>query len=329
MSRSLVLGASLLLALAACSSPNSSGNGNDGGNNTGNPDGGTNGGADAAMPPGATRLIQSDWTIQPGTERYNCQRLTVDHDVYVTKIQPIEPVGTHHTLLSYVTNPTKPDGFEADCGTFDPSWIMIFASGVGSPNLQMPDGVALKIPAGSQIVLNLHLFNASDGVLDGTSGYDVWEVDPSQVNSIANVALAGPVPYFAVDGNPSVTKIPADGNDHTVSASCTMDQARDFFAVFPHMHQIGKHIKIWVHTAAGGDQTVYDEDYDFNNQRFASFDSIHLAQGDTINVTCTFNNDTGSPVGFGESSTDEMCFAISDVTPPYQGNSLLGNICNR
>jgi len=289
-------------------------------------DGGTGSSADAS-PTGATRLIQSDWTIEPGTERYNCQRLTVDHDIYVTKIKPIEPVGTHHTLLSYVTNPTKPDGFEADCGTFAPDWIMVFASGVGSPDLEMPAGVALEIPAGTQIVLNLHLFNTTDGTLQGTSGYDVWEVDPSQVDSVANVALAGPVPSFAVDGDPSVTKIPADSQDHTVSGRCTMDQARDFFAVFPHMHQIGTHIKIWVHTAANGDQTVYDADYDFNNQKFASFPSIHLAQGDTINVTCTYNNTTGSPVGFGESSTDEMCFAISDLTPPYQGNNFLGNIC--
>src|SRR4249920_2853331 len=46
------------------------------------------------------KLIQSDWTLQPGTEMYQCATATVPHDMYITELRPIIPVGTHHTVVS-------------------------------------------------------------------------------------------------------------------------------------------------------------------------------------------------------------------------------------
>ena len=89
----------------------------------------------------------------------------------------------------------------------------------------------------------------------------------------------------------------------------------NYFAVFPHMHQIGKHIKVTT-TVSGTARTLYDADYSFNDQVFAEFAPIAMHKGDQIGVTCTYDNETGKPVSFGQSSFNEMCFAISYLYPP-------------
>jgi hypothetical protein len=75
-------------------------------------------------------------------------------------------------------------------------------------------------------------------------------------------------------------------------------------------------MKVWIEGSVS--QTVWDQDYSFNDQKFGTWDLIQLKQGDRIKNTCTYD---ASGVGkkFGDSSTDEMCFAISYVTPPVSG----------
>src|SRR5690349_14889358 len=45
-------------------------------------------------------FITSHYTIPAGMEFYQCQRLTVDHDVYIHKITPVSGAGTHHEVLN-------------------------------------------------------------------------------------------------------------------------------------------------------------------------------------------------------------------------------------
>ena len=104
-----------------------------------------------------------------------------------------------------------------------------------------------------------------------------------------------------------------------------MTAATRYFAVFPHMHQIGRHIQVSA-LVGGQSQMLYDADYQFTDQVFKEWAPIDLAQGDSIHVTCTYDNETGQPVAFGSSSLQEMCFAISYLAPPLPG-SVFGAFC--
>src|SRR5438132_2032581 len=107
-----------------------------------------------------TRLIEASWTLPPLTNQYVCAYLTVDEDLLIDAFRPVIPVGTHHTVLS-MGEPNHADGV-FDCGVVANAPNMIFGSGVGTGTYEFPSGVAVEIPAGKQLVLNLHLFNASD-----------------------------------------------------------------------------------------------------------------------------------------------------------------------
>ena len=54
---------------------------------------------------------------------------------------------------------------------------------------------------------------------------------------------------------------------------------------------------------------LQDIDYEFESQTFQLTNPhVELRPGDIVRTACTFDNDTGSTVTFGESSDNEMCF---------------------
>jgi hypothetical protein len=298
------------LLMAGCSANGVNGGGDGGG-------GGGGGGGSNDMGPGETpdmalplgtmgmRLVSSDYTVPAGTEFYQCQDITVPTDLYIVRITPVSPLGVHHEVLAI--DPSNPPDGVSKCGPIGFNWTPLFASGVGSPSLNMPSGVALKVSAGQHIVLNLHLFNAGTMPVSGTAAVDIAvAMDPSGYQ-LAGVPFVGNV-MFSIDSS------------RTVNGQCTMSNDTHYFAVFPHMHQTGQHIKVWTESASSGATVVWDQDYSFTDQRFGEYPTwmgpseVDLKMGDKINVTCTYTQD-GVGKNFGDSTTDEMCFAISYVYP--------------
>jgi len=268
-------------------------------------------------------LLTVGFTVPVGQEFYRCRRVTTTEDIWIKSLTPTSPAGVHHQVFAIdkSTNP-PPDG-EANCPVLQPNWTDLFASGVNSPSLDMPEGVALKVPAGKQMILQLHLFNATNKEINGSSTLYIERSASVDAMHEAEVVLAGPPP---VQGIPSVPSIPP-GNNQKITATCRMGGDVKFFAVFPHMHQYGTHIKVWMAQQDGTPmQTVYDNDYNFSDQDFAQFAPITLGVEDKIAVECTYNNDTGATIRLGDSSTEEMCFAISYRYPKI-GNLLPGSIC--
>ena len=231
-----------------------------------------------------TTIITGEWELGPGTENTSdIHTLMLDRDVYVGGIRPIAPLGTHHTVLAV--------------GGLDAGQI-IYASGVGTNELLFPPGVGLKLSTGDTLVLQLHLFNVSTQSLTGTSGIEVVEVAPQEITDEANLYLPGPMD-FSIPPNQT----------YSHSGTCTVTAPQTLFAIFPHMHQLGAHFKTTLNIGGEG-STLHDGDYAFEDQAFIPFDAIQVQPGDTITTECTWNNNTAQEVGWGESSTTEMCFSI-------------------
>ena len=252
---------------------------------------------DAFTPPGGERFVLAagDWSMPAGQEGYRCVRQTIDETILVHEFFPIAPVGTHHTVVTYTTTPSFPDGVTpCDAGTNDPD--MIYGSGVGTEPLILPEGVAVEIPAGAQVLVNLHLYNTGRETLTGNSGIEVVTMPETLVEHRAEVILAGPLSF----------DIPAMTTGHVINGQCTMADDVTVFAVMPHMHQLGTAMTVEV----GGD-IIHEGSYTFDDQRYYAIDPpLPLAAGARVGVTCTYDNPTSSSVGFGDSSNQEMCFAL-------------------
>jgi hypothetical protein len=255
------------------------------------------GGGDARDLSDWRTLVEGAWELAGGEEGYRCARLTATEDLYIKEFQPIAPLGTHHTLLSINETPTAPDGI-ADCGANDNGHVTLLGSGVGESYSAgpLPDGVAYKIAKGSQLNLNLHLFNVQEEVLKGVSGVKIRTTTADKVTDFAQVTLAGSVSLSIPKGL------------STSKGTCTLASDATLFAVSPHMHQLGTHLKAVAKPARGEPVVLYDGAYDFNEQRQYPADMLALKAGDKVDVECTYENTTDQTVMFGESSLDEMCF---------------------
>ncbi len=240
-------------------------------------------------------VLAGDWTIEPG-EEYICVRQTIDQATTVAALEAIAPLGTHHTLLT-MGQPSGPDG-TAPCSAFENHAQIVFASGVGTNRMTFPEGVALEIPAGTQLLLNLHLFNTSAEALSGTSGTRMQPAAEEDVQHLAESVLGGTAQL----------DIPPQ-QDVSHVGGCVMSHDFTVFAVAPHMHQLGVHMKVVAESALLGDVVLVDEPYSFDEQIYYMIDPIEMSEGENIRVECTHRNTTNRQVGFGDSSLDEMCFA--------------------
>ena len=229
-------------------------------------------------------IITGDWTLDPNSELTNdLHAIQLDRDYYIRAIRPIAPPGTHHTLLA--KNIVATD--------------IIYASGLGTEEIVFPPGVALHLSAGETLYLQLHLFNVEATPLTGLSGIEILEMPAEDVLYEADVFLPGPRDLALPPSQVS-----------TVTDTCNVTSEMNLFAVIPHMHQLGTHLRLAA-TVSGVTTTLHDQSYSFSNQQVAEFASpITVASGDSLEIECTWNNTTGATVGWGESTDTEMCFAI-------------------
>jgi hypothetical protein len=241
-------------------------------------------------------LMTGGWMLDPGTESYTCVRKTIDEDLYVKAFEAIIPLGTHHTLLT-MGDPDQPDGITA-CSAAENRPLSIFGSGVGTDPIYFPQGVGLKIPKGTQLLLNLHVFNTSSDELTGTSGTRIQTMAMADVENLAEGILAGTVSLNLPPGQTTVS-----------TGYCTMSNDFTLFAVAPHMHKLGIYAHVAAESATAGETVLFDGPYDFNEQSYHLIPPLALAKGDRVRVDCTHRNTTTETVTFGESTLSEMCFA--------------------
>ena len=174
---------------------------------------------------------------------------------------------------------------------------MVFASGVGTDTFHYPYGVAKKVPAGTQLLLNLHLFNTSDEPLSGVSGTQIKTVSAASVEHEAEVVFAGSV---AIELAPNSTG--------TARGSCKFVEDATIVSVWPHMHQLGTHMTV-VHEGGEGDTVLHDADFEFDEQVGYVVEPKLVLAGESVSVECSYQNTSANVINFGYSSEDEMCLA--------------------
>jgi hypothetical protein len=265
------------------------------------------GSIDGAVPPGWTTLISRSWSLVSNSEGYKCTIVQVPQDMWITGYQSLAPAGTHHSVLTKANSHTVGD-YDCSAGSELLNNEMMYAAGVATDENLLPTGVAIHLVAGTYINLNLHLFNATDfDMTDHVSGVLVKTVAQSEVVHEADMMFAGTYNIGGAGG------IPPDNTPHTATGGCNAAGDMHVFTLWPHMHQIATHQKLVI-THSGVPTTMLDVDYSFTNQKNYPMADTLVHSGDQIQTTCTYINNTGVTdppahnVGFGDSSTAEMCF---------------------
>jgi hypothetical protein len=241
--------------------------------------------------------------IAPGASDEYCTwtNMILDKDIWIDASQGFQTETGHHVILFYDPTPKKPQtslcNFE-DMAEFQ--FGMPASGGPGTGEVSLPGNLAVKLPKGSQIIVNHHYLNATaQAVPRAQSAIDVFYADPS----VAHTTSSGmTILDTAMTVPPGSSKLTID---------CTVNQQYASWMFFPHMHNWGTHITITDTPANGTTRQLVDmdwqADYAFDFNTVATMNSpsapFMFNPGDKIHVECDYLNTTGSPMSFG----DEMC----------------------
>lgn len=274
-------------------------------------------------------------------DTYRCFVIPTDfkEDRWVSAAQyvPGNKKVVHHMIgyLDTSNSSAKYDGKDGspgyDCfggpgdGVADGVGSMLGGWAPGSRERFLQDGIAMKIPKGAKIVLQVHYF--ANGRRDQT---DQSKLGIYFSKSKENKQLV----YLPLINNKFKLQ-PGDENAE-VTASMLIPPFYDATAyrVGPHMHLLGRQIKIErINANKTQDPLIFINDWNFNWQGFYSFEEpMRLPALSQVKVTCNFDNSDKNPrnpnsplkvVGWGEGTEDEMCVGFVGVVFDRQGLPLV------
>jgi hypothetical protein len=272
-----------------------------------------------------------------GGDLFRCFVLPTDlkEDKFVVayEVRAGNPRVVHHTLHFLDTQgrgrrledrekerekkPDEPDrgpGYNSRMGPgfFPPSGDV----GGWAPGLRpcyLPDGVGYYLPKNCDVVMQIHYHRTGRVEKDKTRLGLYFAKKPADK----------PLQAFAIPGR--FLYIPAGTESYKVKGDLWLAQDAMLHTTTPHMHLLGKTIKITMTPPNGPTTTIIDiAEWDYNWQETYFFkEPIKAPAGTKFTVEAVFDNSAKNPknpnnppkaVTFGEQTTNEMCFGFIGAT---------------
>jgi hypothetical protein len=232
-----------------------------------------------------------------------------DREVSVYAATGSQGLGGHH-IIAYYAEQERPVGYHP-CVDEEMTNLHQIAGSSGlnneTPPIELRDGLALKVAAGKQFVLQAHYINATDA--------------PETVNDQVTLKLMQPEDVFAYVNyfvtNDDSFDIPATAS-YSHTTYCTVERDLDIVLTLGHMHEAGRHYQLDV---VDGTDTVMQNLR--SDEWAASFSShppvsyypvaapLHLAAGTRLRQTCDWDNVTTREELFPR----EMCLSFMYYFP--------------
>ncbi len=295
--------------------------------------------------PDLVLTVPEEMTIgASGPDLFRCfvlpTNLTEDKFVTAVEVRPGNSRIVHHTLNYFDTSGKgrelekkareERNDENGDCGPgysaamglgFVPTTGQVGGLGGWAPGNvahHLPDGYGYFLPKGSDIIIQTHYHRDGRVEQDRTS-----------------IGL-----YFAKDGNTKRWKgmvlpgrflfIPPNNDHYRVKGGLEVLQECKLYSVMPHMHMLGREIKVTLTPPDGKPMTlVAIKDWEYNWQETYFFkEPIIIKPGTRLEVDAIYDNSDKNPnnpfsppriVKFGEQTTDEMCYVFFGATSDTPG----------
>ena len=241
--------------------------------------------------------------------------LTEDKWLTAIDMKPTARSVVHHVLYFADSSGKSHDRQEGDQPGFGgmlPGGAPIGLGGwaVGAQPHMQPEGLALRVPKGSDFIIQYH-FHPDGKPETEKATVGLYFAKEAPRRTIATIQLP---PAFGVFAG---LDIPAGEKDYVVKDSFTLPVAFDAVSVGAHAHYIATKMKMTATLPSGEVLTLLSiKDWDFAWQDRYYFDHfIPLPKGTRIDSEVHWNNSTDNPrnpsnppirVTWGEQSKDEM-----------------------
>ncbi len=190
---------------------------------------------------------------------------------------------------------------------------------------RLPEGVGRYLPAGSDVLLQVHYHKSGKPETDATR-VALYFARTSVDKQLAGGIVAPPRPFAF--SRPTLLISAGDPN-YEVKGTLTIDADSHLTSVIPHMHWLGKDFVLKATRPGEEPLTLIRIDaWNFNWQgTYDLIDPIPLPKGTKIDMLAHFDNSAANPanpnhppkdVHWGEQTTDEMCLGFLQRTVDAQ-----------
>ena len=251
-------------------------------------------------------------------------------DVWVqrSEIRPSSRENVHHAVV-YIRPPDSPwlrhapigvpftasdmtnEQDRHDTHTTKADILLVYAPGSSPDN--WPDGMAKLIPAGSDLVFQMHYTTHGRATSDQTSVGLVFAKQPP------------PKRVLTLQLTNSSFVIPPGVDDYRVEVHGSLPNDSLLLSFFPHMHLRGKTFAYNILHADGTIEPLLRVNYDFFWQlSYRLAQPLALKAGTVLQAVATFDNSKNNPhnpdpdvaVYWGDQTYDEMMVGFFDVAVP-------------
>jgi mono/diheme cytochrome c family protein len=188
----------------------------------------------------------------------------------------------------------------------------------GRDALPLPEGLSLPWQAGAGLILQLHL-HPSGKPESEQSSIGLYLTDEPPKRSMVDLVL--------IDQK---IDIPPGEKFYRTRDAYTLPIDMEAYGLFPHMHLIGKEIKLTAYPPAGQPfSLIWINDWDFNWQNFYQYsEPVKLVAGTKLVLEAVHDNSAENihnpsvppqRVTWGEQTTNEMSAAIVQLVPVKEG----------
>lgn len=244
-----------------------------------------------------------------------------DRWIAALQVQPGNRAVVHHVIAFVDTTgrarqrdeAAPGPGYSTFGGTGVPGSEWLDAWVPGKTVRRLPPGCGKLIPAGADIILQVHYHKSGKPETDLTRFGLYFCAEPVdkrvRVSRLAYPAL----------------RIPPGDSNHVVRADMIVPADVTVLEVAPHMHLIGRSMKVWATLPDGTSAPmVHVPEWDFNWQLSYAFrEPLKLPAGSKVELAARYDNSAANPfnpsnpprpVRWGEQTTDEMCIAFFSYT---------------
>ena len=198
----------------------------------------------------------------------------------------------------------RPDGTEATSTFAGAPGTLIATTAPGTNAMIYSPGDAMKVPAGSTLILQVHYTANGKGETDQSSVGMIFAKQPPQ-REIHNSAIMNPM-----------MKIGAGVSDQAIDTAVEFSQDSHITALFPHTHLRGKSWEYRLIYPDGRSQVILSvPKYDFNWQTYYIYSQpLAVPKGSRLEATAHYDNSVNNPsnpdpkidVRWGEQTWQEM-----------------------
>jgi len=261
------------------------------------------GGGDSTSPSGGKPDVwnvvsQRAWTIGAQNEGYVCHAPQVTSDEYITGFRVASPPAAQAEVYLLLRDaPANATDFECNFASLQGSEL-VYAASYGADSIKFSEGKGVHVAAGQYLLLVIHMNNTADTAVSVTTTIEGRVGAAADVTTPVDMVLAGTVNI----------QIQSDGQTHESTGGCIPVSSSHVIALLPLMRSFGTHQRVDV-IADAGTQTLVDAVFDPTHVRFTTLASdASWPGGSQMKVTCSYVNNSGATVNFGDNSGSETCF---------------------